>query len=268
MTVGESLASLRPTRGGLRRFAALFGLGTTGVVAASATAVFGGGLPEPVASLSPALLLVLVSVQPALLLATAVAVGLVAAPRVALRSRVRDRADGDPAAWAGFGAELRPAVGLGALAGVVLLAAAALLGTDGAVSGDGASVAAVLSGVPLRILYGGITEELLLRWGVMSAVAAVLWHANDGERGVLSAGVAWTAILVSAVLFGVGHIPAAQTLYGELTPSVVAFVVVGNAAAGVAYGWLFWRHSLEAAMVGHAATHVVFVGVSLAVVVA
>ncbi|MFC7137911.1 CPBP family intramembrane glutamic endopeptidase [Halobaculum litoreum] len=108
----------------------------------------------------------------------------------------------------------------------------------------------------------------LLRWGLMSGVAAALARLVGGERGRLSPSVAWAAIGVAAVLFGVGHLPAAAALYGALTPDVVAFVVLGNALGGLAYGWLFYRYSLEAAMVGHAATHVVFVAVSLVLVVA
>ncbi|GAA0204703.1 CPBP family intramembrane glutamic endopeptidase [Halobaculum roseum] len=261
-------SSLRPDAGAHRRFGALFCLGLVGVIAASASAVAGGGLPAPLAELHPALVLALVSIQPAVFLGVAVAVGLVAAPRVGLKSRVRELADGDGGAWAGFRSELRPALGLGGIAGVALLLAGWLVGPAGSVSGEGATVRSVLAAVPLRFLYGGITEELLLRWGLMSALAAIGRRMTGGARGELTSGVAWAAILASAVLFGFGHLPTAVTLYGSLTPSVVAFVVLGNSLGGVAYGWLYWRHSLEAAMVGHAATHVVFVAVSLALVAA
>jgi len=30
-----------------------------------------------------------------------------------------------------------------------------------------------------------------------------------------------------------------------------------NAVAGVAFGWLFWKYGLEAAMLGHMSAHVV-----------
>ncbi|MFC7177129.1 type II CAAX prenyl endopeptidase Rce1 family protein [Halosegnis marinus] len=117
------------------------------------------------------------------------------------------------------------------------------------------------------MLYGGITEELLLRWGVLSLVAYLLWRAN-GAEGDLSAGVGWAAVLVSAVLFGVGHLPAAASSYGGLTLPVLAFVILGNTVAGVVFGWLYWRRSLEAAMVAHALAHVVAVGASVAALLA
>ena len=65
----------------------------------------------------------------------------------------------------------------------------------------------------------------------------------------------WLAILVSAVLFGVGHLPAAAMVGMPLTAPVIARVVTLNAFAGIVFGWLFWRRSLEAAMLAHAVTH-------------
>lgn len=266
MSLIESVGSRHTPGRGLRGAAALFALGLVGVFAAGAFAVTSGGLPPEIVALGPVVAVLLLSVQSAVLLAVAVLVGAYAAPRVGFRSRTYDRANGDPDAFDGLGRDLRPAAALGGLAGVALLAAGALFGPSGAVSGEGATVGTVLASVPLRFLYGGLTEEILLRWGLMSVVAAALWRLRGGDRGSVSDGTAWAAILVAAVLFGVGHLPAAAALYGGLTPDVVAFVVLGNALGGIAYGWLFWRRGLEAAMAGHAATHVVFVGVSLAVV--
>ncbi|WP_277555982.1 CPBP family intramembrane glutamic endopeptidase [Halobaculum limi] len=267
MTTVESSASGGQLSGRLRRFSVLFGVGMIGVLAAAITGVVGAELPEPLASQPTVLVVALVAAQSAVLLAVAVLVGQYTAPRVGFTSRLREWAT-DPrgTAWAGFRAELRPAATLGSAAGVVLLAVSWAFGPAGSLSGAGATVTDVLRGVPLRFLYGGLTEELLLRWGVMSVIAALLWRVTGSERGNVSAWVAWTAIVASAVLFGVGHLPTAATLYGGLTPAVVGFVVVGNTIGGIAYGWLFWRHSLEAAMVGHMATHVVFVAVSMVLV--
>ena len=46
---------------------------------------------------------------------------------------------------------------------------------------------------------------------------------------------------------------------------MLAFVVGGNTLAGLVFGWLFWRHGLEAAMVAHALAHVVAVAVAVGV---
>jgi membrane protease YdiL (CAAX protease family) len=44
----------------------------------------------------------------------------------------------------------------------------------------------------------------------------------------------------------------------------VARTVLLNAVVGVLFGWLYWRRSLEAAMVAHAAFHLPLVALSLA----
>lgn len=67
----------------------------------------------------------------------------------------------------------------------------------------------------------------------------------------------WTAIVVSALLFGAGHLPVAAGLYGGLTLPVVARIVSLNSVLGIGFGWLFWRYSLEAAMLSHASWHVI-----------
>ncbi len=108
-----------------------------------------------------------------------------------------------------------------------------------------------------RMLYGGITEEVLLRWGLMTAFTWLLWRTIQSRRGAVKPGLTWLAIAASALLFGIGHLPVAAHLIGSLDGPVVLFVVGVNAAFGVLFGWLFWRRGLESAMIAHAATHLV-----------
>jgi len=92
------------------------------------------------------------------------------------------------------------------------------------------------------------------------------WAVGD-DRETLAVSTAWVAILLSAVLFGVGHLPALATVV-DPTPLVVVRTIALNAVAGIALGWLYWQESLEAAMVAHATYHVVLVGLSAVTVVA
>jgi membrane protease YdiL (CAAX protease family) len=61
--------------------------------------------------------------------------------------------------------------------------------------------------VPLvtRLLYGGITEELLTRWGLMAFFAWLLWRIVG--KGQVQPVMLWTAIVIAAALFAVGHLP-------------------------------------------------------------
>ena len=67
-------------------------------------------------------------------------------------------------------------------------------------------------------------------------------------------GVVWASIIVAAILFGIGHLPALAAMV-PLTAIIVVRTVFNFIGGAV---FVFWRHSLEAAMVAHAFTHVGF----------
>lgn len=71
-----------------------------------------------------------------------------------------------------------------------------------------------------------------------------------------SSGAFWSAITLVAVLFGLGHLPITAVIT-PLTQLVVVRAIVLNGLAGIAFGYLYWRHGLEAAMLGHMSAHLV-----------
>ncbi len=191
-------------------------------------------------------------VQGAVFLALAVWAGVALAPKVGLRAPVFEAVASSSPVVAALRPQLVPGL-LGGLAGGAFLVALSYI------SPPELAAAAQKSTLPLsaRILYGGITEELLLRWGLMSLLLWLLWRFIQRKSTSPSTLLYWLAIAASAVLFGVGHLPAAHALVGDLSFSVVAYVIGGNAAFGVLAGWLFWRFGLEAAILAHAITHIV-----------
>jgi hypothetical protein len=113
-------------------------------------------------------------------------------------------------------------------------------------------------GTPLltRLLYGGILEEVLVRWGLMSAIAALLLRRRLAAPAIKPAAVMPVAIALAAMAFALGHLPL-LVASGSATPVLVAAVIAGNSAAGLVFGWLFWRHGLESAMLAHAGAHAI-----------
>ncbi len=108
-----------------------------------------------------------------------------------------------------------------------------------------------------RVLYGGFTEEVLLRWGFMTTLVWLAWRLLQGRRGAPRVLYVWLAIVASALVFGAGHLPAASVLIGTLTVNIVVFVVLANTVFGILFGYLYWRYGLEAAMIAHGTAHVV-----------
>nr|WP_275939172.1 CPBP family glutamic-type intramembrane protease [Polyangium spumosum] len=115
----------------------------------------------------------------------------------------------------------------------------------------------------MGVLYGGITEELLMRWGLATFLAWILYKIGGKPEEPPAAWMLATAVALAAVLFGAGHLPAVIAQGIPLSPPVVARILVLNALAGLAFGWLYVRRSLEAAMLSHAAVHVLWSAVAL-----
>lgn len=111
----------------------------------------------------------------------------------------------------------------------------------------------------LASFYGGVVEELQLRLFLMTLFAwALTWlvRRRAGFDGTLSPRIAWTAIIAAALMFGIGHLPAADAIWG-LDAGVVLRTVLLNGLGGVVFGWLYWRRGLEMAVLAHCAADLV-----------
>jgi membrane protease YdiL (CAAX protease family) len=202
----------------------------------------GKPLPMPLWALQLIALL-----QSFLLLAVAAVAGACLAPRTGLRAPLLS-------AWAcraPLGQAIRPAIVPGLAGGVVGAAALYLASRAAPVQMHIDTPIPVLA----RLLYGGITEELLMRWGLMTLIAWIIWRLFQHRAEHPSPAVIAASIVLSALMFGAGHLPAAATLVGHLTAGVIAYVVIANAVFGVIAGWLYWTVGLEAAILAHITTH-------------
>lgn len=254
----------------LRRTVAMLAVGVLGLVGLATTialqlsvdpsALDSGGLP-PDASL-PVVVASSVA-MPAVLVVVAAAAGTAAAPRVGLRSLVHDRVAGGAPVMEPLGRMAPRALAVGLGTGVALVGLDALLtaAVPAAAPSEttASSVAAVAASAPARFLFGGVAEELLLRWGLVSALAWGLSVVVPGDR---RRAVVWAAVGLAAVAFGAAHLPAAAAST-TLTAPVVVRVVALNAVAGVVFGWLYVADALEAAVLAHATAHVPLLAAAL-----
>lgn len=185
--------------------------------------------------------------QSAVLLAAAAFLGLRAADAVGLRTPLTDalaRRRGVREAFTGLGP--LSCLAIGAVTAVAIVAVDQILFAP-LTQEFRASVAEVM---PTRLegllasFYGGIAEEILTRLFLVSVIAWLL-------RGRM-----WLAIIGAALIFAAGHLPAVAVI-APLTPAMLTRTLVLNAGAGIAFGWLYWRRGLEAAMVAHFAADIV-----------
>jgi membrane protease YdiL (CAAX protease family) len=109
----------------------------------------------------------------------------------------------------------------------------------------------------LASFYGGITEEVLLRLFLLSLLA---WLGNlifKSKKITPSNYVLWAANIIAAIIFGLGHLPATKAMGLPINTFVIARAIVLNGVAGLAFGWLYWTHGLESAMIAHFSTDIV-----------
>ncbi|MCR8657657.1 CPBP family intramembrane glutamic endopeptidase [Paenibacillus endoradicis] len=102
----------------------------------------------------------------------------------------------------------------------------------------------------LTFLYGGVVEEILLRLFVMSLIVWVFTRVG-GKRSPIPSIYYVLAIVLAAILFGLAHLPATMSLFGELTPLLVIRAILSNGLLGVWFGYLYWKKGLEYAIVAH-----------------
>ena len=102
----------------------------------------------------------------------------------------------------------------------------------------------------LASFYGGLDEEILMRLFLVSGLVWILGRFWQNTRGMPADGAFWTAIIFTALLFGLGHLPATRNIT-PLTPMLVIRAIALNGIAGIAFGWLYWQYGLESAMLSH-----------------
>jgi membrane protease YdiL (CAAX protease family) len=113
----------------------------------------------------------------------------------------------------------------------------------------------------LASFYGGISEEVIMRLFLMTLLVWLFYRIKRTEEDKPTKLGVWLAIILSSIVFGIGHLPFATTLT-ELNPAMIARILIPNSIGGIIFGWLYWRKGLESAMISHFSAdmvlHVIF----------
>jgi hypothetical protein len=179
----------------------------------------------------------------------AVLLGAWLAPRIGFHSRLLDRD------WPRLTLDVRVALIPGVLAGTLIISGdlilSPFLGEQWAQAQ--AQESRTLAVTAAGMLYGGINEELQMRWGLVSLCTYAGWKAFS-RRTRPPTPIVLGSIALAALIFGVLHLGAVAAVV-ELTAPIVARTIALNAVAGIIFGLLFARRSIEAAMISHAVAH-------------
>jgi hypothetical protein len=101
------------------------------------------------------------------------------------------------------------------------------------------------------ILYGGVVEDILVRWGLMNLVSFfALLFAKQKTPAVM-----WWSIFISGLLFSLSQLPAYLAAGCQPSRRFIYSILLLGLWQAVLFGWLFWQYGLVAAIVAHMLFH-------------
>ena len=107
------------------------------------------------------------------------------------------------------------------------------------------------------VLYGGVTEEVMMRLFLMSLLAFLGWKTFRKNEPAVPAKVLIASNVIAALLFAAGHLPATALTFGTLTPLLVFRCFLMNGAFGLVFGRLYRKYGIQYAVLSHILFHVV-----------
>ncbi len=101
-----------------------------------------------------------------------------------------------------------------------------------------------------KLLFGGISEEIIARWGVLSLLMVLAIRLRAGFAASFR-----IANVLAALLFAIGHFGLLFSLVPDPPVWLMFAVIAGNMIPALVFGWLFRSRGLESAMLAHAGGH-------------
>jgi len=231
----------------------LFILGFIGVLSMLTVDISLKQVPQEVlAQFTPLQLKLLSLINPILMLIVAVAVGVNLYKQVNLSVPFIETYFAKQPQQVAVGSAVKAALIGGLLAGILFI----LVGTLYAdrLPREFKELGESIALTPLaRFLYGGFTEEIIMRFGLMTFVTWAVYKLS-GRRDQVTYGA---GIIISALLFAAAHLPIAFQSVANPSAGLISYIIVGNTVGSLIFGWLYWKRGLEAAFIAHMVAHLV-----------
>lgn len=200
------------------------------------------------------IILLLTAAQNIILFAIAVFAGLLFSKKIGMGLPILEGALEGKNQTKELKAIMLPSIGWGVLAGV-LIAALSIPFNNLIPEFKTAEISTPAWKALLASFYGGIAEEVLLRLFMVSLITWITFKIKSVDSRPTNFGI-WLSIILAAVIFGLGHLPATSQIV-PLNGIVVTRAILLNGVGGVIFGWLYWKKGLESAMIAHFSADIV-----------
>ena len=102
-----------------------------------------------------------------------------------------------------------------------------------------------------RILYSfhvGITEEIVLRFFLVTLLMWLTWKIKKDDEGKPTVIGAWLSIIVISLVYALLYLFFARESMAQTT---IARIMIINGLAGIVFGWLYWKKGLEYSIIAN-----------------
>jgi len=214
-------------------------------------------VPQPAVSMGPGMLVLATMVRNFVFLVPAAGLGLWVARKIGLGAPyLESRLDGAARPAAPFSSIVGPALFWAVVTALIAFGIDTiflkLLGVDFPAPEIHARIDVVWWRSGLASFWAPFSEEIVDRLFLLSLVAWLgmkLFRVRGAERGRTA--VLWGATVVTALFFGWYHISNEQ-MFAQVVPGIVQLrTILIILPVGLAFGWLYVRRGLEAAILAH-----------------
>ena len=108
----------------------------------------------------------------------------------------------------------------------------------------------------LLSFYGGINEEIAMRLFLMTLIVWISTKIRKVKDNIPADLTFWFAIILTSILFGLGHLPMTAQ-FMKITTVVVLRALILNGIAGIVFGWIYWKKGLLLAIISHFSADIV-----------
>ena len=106
-------------------------------------------------------------------------------------------------------------------------------------------------GIDGCVLYGGVVEEVIARWGLMNLATFFAILLTKQTNYIIM----WLSIIVSGLIFAVGQIPAYLAAGCTSNRKFIYLFILLSLSQSILFGYLFWQYGILCAMIAHMLFH-------------
>lgn len=106
-------------------------------------------------------------------------------------------------------------------------------------------------GIDGCVLYGGVVEEVIARWGLMNLATFFAIILTKQTNYIIM----WLSIIVSGLIFAVGQIPAYLAAGCTSNRKFIYIFILLSLSQSILFGYLFWQYGILCSMLAHMLFH-------------